>query len=64
MLPHTKGGKTIYENLAVACYDCNSTKSKLDWEAWTHVVKVMSGIDLEHLNFDENSVKIESVVFE
>jgi len=64
MLPHSKGGKTIYQNLAVACYDCNSTKSKLDWEAWSHVVKVMSGIDLEHLNFDENLVKVESVVFE
>jgi hypothetical protein len=64
MLPHAKGGKTIYENLAVSCYDCNSMKTTLPWEAWVHAVRVMSGIDLEHLNFDQNLVKVESVLFE
>ena len=49
MIPHSRGGRTIYENLAVSCYDCNSMKSSLPWEGWVHAVKAMNGIDLTNL---------------
>lgn len=55
MIPHSKGGRTIYENLAVSCKDCNSIKSSLPWDGWVHAVKAMNGVDLSNLelNIDE-----------
>jgi hypothetical protein len=53
MIPHARGGKTIYDNLAVSCFDCNSMKSSLPWEGWVHAVKAMNGIDLSNLQIED-----------
>ena len=55
MIPHSRGGRTIYENLAVSCKDCNSMNSSLPWDGWAHAVKKMNGVDLSNLivNIDE-----------
>jgi hypothetical protein len=55
MIPHSKGGRTIYENLAVSCKTCNQNKGTLPWDNWVHSVKKMSGVDLSNLivNIDE-----------
>ncbi len=52
MIPHTRGGRTIYENLAVTCFDCNSMKSSLPWEGWVHAVKAMNKIDLSNIQIE------------
>jgi hypothetical protein len=52
MIPHSKGGRTIYQNLAVSCKDCNSIKSSLPWDGWVHAVKAMNGVDLSNLELD------------
>lgn len=52
MIPHSQGGRTIYENLAVSCRPCNSIKSSLPWDGWVHAVKAMNGVDLSNLELD------------
>jgi len=36
--PHSEGGETVYENLAVACKRCNGMKSNMSYDMWTKVV--------------------------
>lgn len=52
MIPHSKGGRTIYQNLAVSCKDCNSVKSSLPWDGWVHAVKAMNAVDLSNLELN------------
>ena len=32
--PHSEGGETVYENLAVACKKCNGMKSNMPYNLW------------------------------
>ena len=62
MIPHSRGGRTIYENLAVSCKDCNSMKSSLPWDGWVHAVKKMNGVDLSNLQLNTNELMVNQNV--
>jgi len=62
MISHSRGGRTIYENLAVSCNDCNSMKSSLPWDGWVHAVKKMNGIDLSNLELNTDELVINQNV--
>jgi hypothetical protein len=62
MIPHSRGGRTIYENLAVSCKDCNSMKSSLPWDGWVHAVKKMNGVDLSNLQLNTDELMVNQNV--
>lgn len=62
MIPHSQGGRTIYQNLAVSCKTCNSIKSSLPWDGWVHAVKAMNGVDLSNLELNMEELVVNQNV--
>jgi 5-methylcytosine-specific restriction endonuclease McrA len=67
-IPISKGGPIFtYDNLAVACYDCNNKKSDIDYDVWLKMVadkqKLNESVNIKLLTYDDFHSKFDICIY-
>ncbi len=68
LIPVSKGGKSVYENLLLACWKCNSSKRDKDMEEWYRrqdfynqdnliKIKIHMGVDIRTIEKEASFAK-------